>query len=129
MSDVTDKLASTYEQSQQFVNTSQEKLQKAKDLTHDVIGTADQAMQDLQSAQQALSTAQSEIMSLVHDVGTIVSSIQEGDIPSIAMAVKKTAELVAGAVPKYGSAVSTVTAKASAYQNAVARNKQALESF
>jgi len=129
MSDVTDKLASTYEQSEEFVQKAKDKIQKATDITNDVISTANQAQEDLSQAKEALSGAQDDIMSLVQDVGDIVDSIQDGDIPSIAMAVKKTVELVASAIPKYTSAVSTVTSKAEAYHNAVKRNKEALESF
>lgn len=129
MSEAPEKLASTYEQSQQFINTAQEKVQKATDVTNDVINTANQARDDLNAAKQALNTAQQEILDLVKDVGDIVGSLQDGDIPGIAMAVKKTAELVAQAVPKYTSAIGTISSKADTYQNAVARNKDALQSF
>lgn len=129
MSDITDKVASTYEQTQEYVQTAEEKIQKATDITNDVIGTANQARADVQRAKELLTEGQADIMQLVSDIGEIVSSIEEGDIPSIVRAVEKTVSLVADAVPKYVDAVTEVQGKIDYYHQAVDRNKEAIETF
>lgn len=129
MSDITDKVASTYEQTQECVQTAEEKIQKATDITNDVIGTANQARADVQRAKELLTEGQADIMQLVSDIGEIVSSIEEGDIPSIVRAVEKTVSLVADAVPKYVDAVAEVQGKIDYYHQAVDRNKEAIETF
>ena len=129
MSDITDKVASIYEQTQEYVQTAEEKIQKATDITNDVIGTANQARADVQRAKELLTEGQADIMQLVSDIGEIVSSIEEGDIPSIVRAVEKTVSLVADAVPKYVDAVAEVQGKIDYYHQAVDRNKEAIETF
>ena len=129
MSDITDKVASTYEQTQEYVQTAEEKIQKATDITNDVIGTANQARADVQRAKELLTEGQADIMQLVSDIGEIVSSIEEGDIPSIVRAVEKTVSLVADAVPKYVDAVAEVQGKIDYYHQAVDRTKEAIETF
>lgn len=129
MSDITDKVASTYEQTQEYVQTAEEKIQKASAITGDVIETANQARADVQRAKELLTEGQADIMQLVSDIGDIVSSIEEGDIPSIVRAVEKTVSLVADAVPKYVDAVAEVQGKIDYYHQAVERNREAVEAF
>lgn len=129
MSDITDKVASTYEQTQEYVKTAEDKIQKASDITNDVIQTANQARADVQRAKEMLTEGQADIMQLVADIGDIVRSIEEGDIPSIVRAVEKTVSLVADAVPKYVDAVAEVQSKITHYQQAVERNKEAVQAF
>lgn len=129
MSDITDKVASTYEQTQEYVKTAEDKIQKASDITNDVIATANQARADVQRAKEMLTEGQADIMQLVADIGDIVRSIEEGDIPSIVRAVEKTVSLVADAVPKYVDAVAEVQSKIANYQQAVERNKEAIQAF
>ena len=129
MSDITDKVASTYEQTQEYVQTAEEKEQKATDITNDVIQTANQAREDVDRAKQLLTEGQADIMQLVSDIGDIVSGIEEGDIPSIVRAVEKTVSLVADAIPKYADAVAEVQSKIAYYHEAVDRNKEAIQTF
>jgi len=129
MSDITDKAAATYEQTQEYVQTAEEKIDKATKITNDVIGTANQAREDLQRARQMLEDTQKDVMAAVEDIGEIVKSIEDGDIPNTVRAVEKTVSLVADAIPKYVQAVADVQGKAKAYENAVKRNKEAIETF
>jgi chromosome segregation ATPase len=129
MSDITDKAASTYEQTQDFIQTAQEKMDKASSIAEDVIKTANQAREDVQNAEELLDGLHQDVMELVSEIGDLVDSIGDGDIPGIVQTIKKGVELFAVAIPKYTEAYGDVQTRADAYGDAVKRNKEALQSF
>ena len=126
---VTDALAKTIEDTKSFVDTANEKMDKAKGLLDDNVKLVNQAMEDYQQVKALLEQAKVDLATALGALGDGVKAAGEGNLPRLAGVVAENVPKIIDAIKRYTKVVADLKEKVENYKKAVEKNIEVVKSF
>jgi len=126
---VTDALAKTIEDTKSFVDTANEKMDKAKGLLDDNVKLVNQAMEDYQEIKALLEQAKVDLATALGALGDGVKAAGEGNLPRLAGVVAENVPKIIDAIARYTKVIATLKEKVENYKKAVEKNIEVVKSF
>ena len=126
---VTDALAKTIEDTKFFVDTANEKMDKAKGLLDDNVKLVNQAMADYQEIKALLEQAKVDLATALGALGDGVKAAGEGNLPRLAGVVAENVPKIIDAITRYTKVIADLKEKVENYKKAVEKNIEVVKSF
>lgn len=126
---VTDALAKTIEDTKSFVDTANEKMDKAKGLLDDNVKLVNQAMEDYQEIKALLEQAKVDLATALGALGDGVKAAGEGNLPRLAGVVAENVPKIIDAITRYTKVIADLKEKVENYKKAVEKNIEVVKSF
>ena len=126
---VTDALAKTIEDTKAFVDTANEKMDKAKGLLDDNVKLVNQAMEDYQEIKALLEQAKIDLATALKALGDGVKAAGEGNLPALVATVAENVPKIIDAIARYAKVIANLKEKVENYKKAVGKNIDVVESF
>ncbi|MBC7708695.1 MAG: hypothetical protein H7203_01430 [Rhizobacter sp.] len=126
---VTDALAKTIEDTKSFVDTANEKMNKAKGLLDDNVKLVNQAMQDYQEVKALLEQAKMDVATALKALGDGVKAAGAGNLPALVITVAENVPKIIDAVARYTKVIANLKEKVENYKKAVGKNIDVVKSF
>lgn len=126
---VTDALAKTIEDTKSFVDTANEKMDKAKGLLDDNVKLVNQAMADYQEIKALLEQAKVDLATALGALGDGVKAAGEGNLPRLAGVVAENVPKIIDAITRYTKVIADLKEKVENYKKAVEKNIEVVKSF
>ena len=126
---VTDALAKTIEDTKAFVDTANEKMDKAKGLLDDNVKLVNQAMEDYQEIKALLEQAKIDLATALKALGDGVKAAGEGNLPALVATVAENVPKIIDAIARYAKVIANLKEKVENYKKAVGKNIDVVKSF
>ena len=126
---VTDALAKTIEDTKSFVDTANEKMNKAKGLLDDNVKLVNQAMEDYKEIKALLEQAKVDLATALKALGDGVKAAGEGNLPKLIAVVAENVPKIIEAIARYTKVVAELKEKVENYKKAVEKNIEVVKSF
>ncbi|MEO7254965.1 MAG: hypothetical protein ABIZ64_12110 [Casimicrobium sp.] len=126
---VTDALAKTIEDTKSFVDTANEKMNKAKGLLDDNVKLVNQAMEDYKEIKALLEQAKVDLATALKALGDGVKAAGEGNLPKLIAVVAENVPKIIEAIARYTKVIAELKEKVENYKKAVEKNIEVVKSF
>ncbi len=126
---ITDTLAKTIEDTKSFVDTANEKMDKAQKLLDDNIALVNSALEDYEAIKELVEDAKADITAAIETISDAVDAGADGDVLSLAANIVKGVAQVTEAMSRYAKIFADLKQKVENYKQAMEKNIEVIQTF